>query len=265
MKKLFLYILIFCFVAALIYFNAVDLIEESSVTTEKQEISTEFFDRFTNEDAIDIENSIREAEKKRFEQFGGSTQQQIDRTLEKLEKGEISLRQIFSDTFIAGDSLMNGLEIYGVLDADNLATQVSASLYHLNDNLSRIIAANPAELILHYGINMMSTESGQLESFVSFYEELVVKLKKELESTRIIVSGIFPVDTSVATDASFKLIDQYNEELEKMCKENGVEFLDSKKAFEGTDYYGGDGIHVSSDFYSDVWLPYIVESKGIIG
>lgn len=265
MKKILLYIFIFSLVAAVIYFNAVNVLEENRATIEKQEISTEFFDRFSDKDAIDIENNIREAEKQRFEQFGGSTQKQIEQTLEQLKKGEISLRHIFADTFFAGDSLMNGLEIYGVLDANNLATQVSATLYHLSDNISRIVAANPAELILHYGINMISTESNQLKSFISDYEDIIEELKNKLDGTRIIISGIFPVDTTIATDASFKLIDEYNEALKKMCEEAGVEFLDSKNAFEGVDYYGGDGIHLSSEFYSEVWLPFVVENKGIIG
>lgn len=266
MKKALFYTVVLAFVAVLFYHNATLAFDGVTEESTRPEINTEVFELFADKDAKEIENSIRKAEKMRFEQFGGSTQQQIKESLEKLEKGEISLRQIFNDTFIAGDSLMNGLEIYGVLSADKLATQVSASLYHLSDNVERIISANPGNLILHYGVNMISTEEAQLESFVASYEELILTIKESLKETRIIVSGLFPVDTSIATDARFKMIESYNKALSEMCEKIGVEFLDSAKAFEGnSDYYGGDGIHLSSGFYSDVWLPFIIENKGIIG
>lgn len=266
MKKIFIYTVVLALVAVLFYHNAAIAFNFDKEESSYPEINTQVFAEFADKDAKEIENSIRKAEKIRFEQFGGSTQQQIKESLEKLEKGEISLRQIFNDTFIAGDSLMNGLEIYGVLSADKLATQVSASLYHLSDNIERIISANPENLILHYGVNMISTQKAQLESFIASYEELILLVKDSLTETRIIVSGLFPVDTSIATDARFKMIESYNKALNEMCEEIGVEFLDSAKAFEGnSDYYGSDGIHLSSGFYSDVWLPFIIENKGIIG
>ncbi len=266
MKKTLFYLLVFLFIAVLLSINVGNVITSDKTKTSENITDTSVFDIYEDHEAKEIENSIREAEKERIEQLGGSTRKQIQETLNKLESGEISLRQIFSDTFFAGDSLMNGLEIYGILNPDCLATQVSASLSHLSENLKKIVSANPSNLILHYGINMISTQKSQLESFIYSYSGLINQLKSELPQTRIIISGIFPVDTSSATDERFKMIAEYNKALKKMCEDLGVEFMDSTKAFEGnSDYYASDGIHVSSGFYTDVWLPFIVESKGIIG
>lgn len=245
--------------------SAVKVIRSDSAVTEEPEVNTEVFEFFEG-DAKKIENSIRKGEQERIKQFGGTTKKEIEETLLRLENGEISLRQIFADTFIAGDSLMEGIEYYGVLGSDYLATQVSASLSHLEENMDTIISTNPPELILHYGLNMISFDDSQLENFIYEYSELISELKQELPTTRIIVSGIFPVDTSEGyIEEEHAVIPDYNKALEQMCKELDVEYLDSTPAFQtGVDYYEPDGIHVVAKFYSEAWLPFVIENKGII-
>ncbi len=230
------------------------------------EVHAEVLDSFLEFKATDIEKIIRENERIRFEQFGGSTKKQIEDTLAKLKKGETTLRKVFLNTYFVGDSLMNGLEVYGILNPDRLVTQVSASLYHLSSNINKIISANPKAVILHYGVNMISTEKSDRDSFISQYTGLINQLKKALPDCRIIVSGLFPVDRTVATEERFGQVGNYNKALLEMCEKIGVEFLDSTELMKTcSDYYGGDGIHLSAGFYSDKWLPFIVESKGIIG
>ncbi len=230
------------------------------------EVNAEVLDSFAEFKVADIEKIIRENERIRFEQYGGSTQKQIRDTLAKLSKGETTLRKVFSNTYFVGDSLMNGLEVYNILNPDRLVTQVSASLYHLSSNVNKIISANPRIIILHYGVNMISTQKADRDSFISQYTGLINQLKKALPDSRIIVSGLFPVDRTVATEDRFGQIGVYNKALDEMCTKLGIEFLDSTEMMKScTDYYGGDGIHLSAGFYSDKWLPFIVESKGIIG
>ncbi len=265
MNKKIIYIVVLVLLAALLIFGVSKLGSDNPDVPGNSQVNDGVLGQF-DDDAKDIENEIREAEKKRYEQFGGATKKQIEETLLKLQNGEVTLRQIFGKTFFSGDSLMNGLEIYGVLDASMLSTAVSASLTHLKESVPTIVAANPEVLILHYGINMIATEELLLNNYINNYTDIIEDLKFQLPSTRIIVSGIFPVDTALATDDRFTMVADYNERLAVMCEETEVEFLDSTKAFEGNeDYYGADGIHVSSKFYSQVWLPFIIESKGIIG
>ncbi len=265
MKKNVAYGLVILTVVMLLLVNLGKIINNSPDYGSDTEINLGIFEKYVG-NAKDIENEIREAEKIRFEQYGGATEEQIQETLRKLKNDEISCRQIFSDTFFAGDSLVNSLEIYGVLNDDMLATQVSANLSHLRSNISYIVATNPQNIILHYGLNMISTQQSQLESFIVDYSEIILEIQESLPDARIIISGIFPVDTTVETGAPFKKIGDYNKALSAMCDSIGVEFLDSTEAFKGNeDYYAYDGTHLSLGFYTDVWLPYIVENKGIIG
>lgn len=265
MKKGVVFAVVMLTVAAFFLINLGRIITDLPDKKNDTVIDLSFFEK-SIKDAKDIENEIREAEKIRFEQYGGSTEEQIQETLRKLEADELSFRQVFAGTFVAGDSLVNSLELYDVLDADMLATQVSASFTHLSENISAIIAANPENVILHYGINMISTEKSQLKSFIDTYSKLVTDIKNGLPEARIIISGLFPVDTTIETRAAFKKIADYNKALSQMCDELGIDFLDSTEAFKGNeDYYAYDGIHLSLGFYTDVWLPYIIEHKGIIG
>ena len=265
MKKNVVYGVVIFAVVVLLFINFGETLSNTSDNKSGAVIDLEIFEKF-NKNAADIENEIREAERIRFEQYGGSTEEQIQETLQKLENDEISYKQIFADTFVAGDSLVNSLEIYGVLNESMLATQVSASLSHLEDSVPAIISANPQNIILHYGLNVISTQQSQLDSFISDYSELIIRLQESLPDSRIIISGIFPVDTTVETRAQFKKVSDYNKALSAMCRSLGVEFLDSANAFKGNeDYYAYDGMHLSLGFYTDIWLPYIIENKGILG
>ncbi len=174
----------------------------------------------------------------------------------QLQQGELTYRKVFSDTLIVGDSLMQGLNTYKILDSANMISMVSASLYHLEGNIGTIISNNPRTLILHYGINMLGNTSSQLDWFIETYEDILSQLKPRLPDTKIFVSSIFNV--SLDASASYPNVREYNAALSQMCSRQEVIFLDNDTCLTGTEsYYGSDGIHVSKAFYNDVWLPHI--------
>ena len=184
--------------------------------------------------------------------------------LDKLDKGELSYRNLFKSVYIMGDSLMDGLLVYDILNSNNLITQVSASLYHLNDNIGKITRINPEILILHYGLNHVEDVPQQPERFIKLYTKLVAELKEKLPGTRIIISGIFPVDADKARAKRYGRIGDYNKAIEEMCSQLGVEYLDNTPAFtDAKAYYSGDGIHLRGDFYEKCWLRHIVAEKEI--
>lgn len=188
----------------------------------------------------------------------------VEKSIKDIKKGKKTYRKVFKNVYFVGDSLMNGLEIYNILNKKKLITQVSASLYHLAENMDKIISMRPPVLILHYGINMLSTDKAIQDNFIKMYRKLIKQIKKEVPECRIIVSLIFPVDRSIAKAPRFGKISAYNKRLIKMCKSLDVEYLDSKPAFEkGKKYYGSDGIHLAKAFYENYWLKFIMREKGI--
>lgn len=181
-----------------------------------------------------------------------------------IQAGQMSYRKALSDLYIAGDSLMAGLEVYNILNSSHIFAEVSASLRHLESNLDNIVAKRPPILLLHYGLNMIETSDARLNTFIRKYTLLLEQLKKKLPDTRIVVSLLFPVDRSKAVSAEFGRIDDYNNALIEMCKKLDVEYLDSAPAFGGsTSFYGADGIHLSSSFYRNHWLIYLIRELEI--
>ncbi len=234
-----------------------------SVSAETQE-GVSVVDKFAQADVQTAEKNVKISEEKRNLLHGGN-KKGVTATLKAIDSGKLTYRKLFKDVYIVGDSLMNGLEIYNILNANNLITQVSASLNHLSSNIDKIVGMNPPVLILHYGINMIGTAKAHQTNFISSYSKLIKQLKKKLPDTRIIVSGLFPVDTSVAVAPRFKNISKYNKALKTMCKDLKVEFLDSTSVLKAhPECYGVDGIHLSKNFYSKYWLRFIVKEMGIV-
>lgn len=212
-----------------------------------------------------VQKKIDVIEKERIEELErASRYKQAEETFLRLDQGKISYRRLFSKVYIAGDSLMEGLEAYDILNSKHIIAQVSASLHHLEENFDKIVAIRPPILILHYGLNMISTDEAHANSFIRQYKGIIEKLKTALPDSRIVVSLIFPVDTTVATAPRFKGIRNYNSKLKAMCAEMGIEYLDSAPAFAGrSEYYGSDGIHLSASFYRKYWLKYVISEMGI--
>ena len=267
LKKTVIYILVFIMLFSYPAYNLFAL--STSVKGGENEGSVKkgisIIEKLSSYDVKKAEKSVRKAEGDRTF-IGTATVSQINSTVKKIEKGTLSYRKVFRNVCIVGDSLMNGLEAYNILNGNNLITQVSASLYHLNDNISNIVAMNPRVLILHYGINMISGNEAQLDSFIRTYTSHIKNLKKQLPDTRIIVSLLFPVKRSVAKAARFAYVDKYNKALVKMCNELKVESMDSSAVLKAhPECYGGDGIHLSKAFYAQHWLKFIIREKGIIG
>lgn len=192
-----------------------------------------------------------------------SIKKQIEKKIKLIESGKSSYREAFRNVYFAGDSLMNGLEVYNILNSSHLFTKVSASLSHLEENLDTITAIRPPVLILHYGLNMLGTQDVHAKNFVNKYTSLIKQIKSKSPETRIIVSLLFPVDSSKASAPRFKAISKYNTLLIDMCKSEKIEYLNSNKVVKAnSDCYAKDGIHLAKRFYSR-WLKFIMREKEI--
>jgi len=224
-----------------------------------------YLDDLASYDVKKAQKNIKKANSANYYSMA-PTSAEVKAVLKKLSQGKTTYRRIFKDVYIVGDSLMNGLEAYNILNSNRLITQVSASLYHLSDNVKKIVRIAPPVLILHYGVNMISTNKNQLNTFISMYTRLIKQIQKGSPDTRIIISGLFPVDTNVAKAKRFTKISAYNKALIKMCDELKIEFLDSSPVLKAhPDCYGGDGIHLSKAFYEKYWLKFIINEMGIVG
>lgn len=264
LNKIVTVLVVFALIAVYPAVNFLSLVREnySAVTDTKEGVS--YLQSLSSADVAEAEVNVYQAEESRL--FASMTAAEIAaKNLEMLEKGKTTYKKLFKNVYIAGDSLMHGLESYGVLSKKRLCTQVSATLYHLEDNFKKIVKKKPDTLILHYGINMLGNDAESLAGYIEMYTKNIKKLKKKLPGTRIIVSSIFPVDRKVAKRKELGKIKKYNKALKKMCNNLEVDYLNNSPLFKEIEYmYGRDGIHLPEAFYRDHWLKYIIKEMEII-
>lgn len=234
----------------------------SSADTEKGVL---YLDELSLQSVKDAEASIKKVQDEYNSAIiTAQTKKGVEKSLKLIKSGKMTYKKAFRNVYFAGDSLIAGLETYDILNKKKIYSKVSASLYHLEENLPKIINKSPKILILHYGINMLATEDMYLNNYINMYKRLIKELKKGTPDTRIIVSLIFPVDRKLAKAERFGRIKAYNKALVKMCKELKVETLDSSSVLSAhPECYGSDGIHQSKSFYSKYWLSFIMKEKGI--
>lgn len=180
--------------------------------------------------------------------------------LKKVQNGETSYAKLFRDTLIAGDSLVEALALYNLIDSDNVMGKVSASLYELDGISGKIIAYRPKTLILHYGENHVGGNTQvYVDNYIEFYTKLIKNFQEKLPDTRIVISSIFvPSSKGLKNSPYLKGVPRFNEGLRKMCNELGVVFLDNTPLFsDNAPFYEADGVHVKRVFYTDYWLPYM--------
>lgn len=265
MKKITIIIILIAVLSVYPIFNIVSL-AKSGTTPDAADLSqgSSIIESLDGFDVKKAQKNVTTAEAIRREKL--EKYQSVNGVLENLDNGKTTYRKIFKNVYIVGDSLMNGLEAYNILNSNHLITQVSASLYHLDGNVDKIIKMNPPVLILHYGVNMIATEKKYLNNYIAMYTDIIKELKTALSDTRIIISGIFPVDRDIAKAKRFGMIDEYNKALKEMCKGLKIEYMDSSSVLKAhPECYGSDGIHLSKAFYEKYWLRFIIKEMVIVG
>ncbi len=265
MKKITIILVLIAVLSVYPIFNIVGL-ANSDMRADETDLSkgSSVIESLWKFDVKQAQKNIKTAEEKRNDPTG--IKQKIREVINNLDKGKTTYRKVFKNVYIVGDSLMNGLEAYNILNSNHLITQVSASLYHLDGNVKKIIKINPPVLILHYGVNMIATDKKYLNNYIAMYTNIIEELKEALPDTRIIVSGIFPVDRDIAKAKRFGKIGEYNKNLKSMCKRLDIEYMDSSSVLKShPECYGSDGIHLSKAFYEKYWLRFIIKEMGIVG
>ena len=258
MKNIIVKILLIILISVIPAYNIKGLLTDGNIV-HSVDVDNKFEEKLSLIDAKDIEKTIsslvddRQAqrEKERVEQERKKT---LERITKQIKEGKVDYKKELKNTLIVGDSLMNALQLYKIIDDSAIISMVSANFSHLEDNYDTIVSNNPVRLVLHYGINMCEPAQARREAYISRYTEIVKRLKKDLPDTTIYISGIFNV-SSVAAE-KFPCVADYNADVKSMCKKLGIEYLDNSKCFPADErYYGSDGIHLKKEFYSDQWLP----------
>ena len=172
----------------------------------------------------------------------------------------------YKDILIVGDSLVEAITEYGILDDKQVIGMIGGTTIYLSEITDKIVKKKPKAIVLHFGENELGKKS-YADIFIPRYAKSIKKLKKKLPNTEIYVDSIFPVKKKAYKKEPYtKNIPYYNKRLKAMAKELGVHYIDFTPEFKSykKDYYDADGVHPIKSFYTQQYLPYVyteVKSK----
>ncbi len=264
MKKTIIMLIVCALLVAYPLSNFSAVIGENYTSQADTAEGVSYIEKMAQLEVSEAEKLVNQAEEIR-NYIPKSNSEKVAELLYKLDKGKTTYKKALKNVYFMGDSLINGLESFGILSEKKVYSKVSASLYHLEDNYKKVIKKEPEVIVLHYGLNSLGYTDEALDGYIALYGKCIKKIKKKLPDTRIIVSSIFPVDRKVAKNKVFGRIKAYNKAMKQMCKKLDVDYLNNNPLFKEIDKcYGRDGIHLPEYFYRDYWLKYLIEEMEIV-
>lgn len=168
-----------------------------------------------------------------------------------------------ADTMILGDSLVEAVSYYHLLDDRHVIAKIGARPDHLRENLSQIAAVYPVNVVLHYGNNCVDPSGSpeRVKGFINQYRKVITELQEQQPALHIYVSGIFPVQESAYQHSpELKYIGDYNQALRAMCEELCVTYIDNDEIVKAhPNQVEPDGVHMTRGFYQYYWLQFIAD------
>ncbi|MCM1307953.1 MAG: GDSL-type esterase/lipase family protein [Butyrivibrio sp.] len=190
---------------------------------------------------------------------------EAEKLAERIENGELSLKELFKNTLFVGDSIMVGFSDYKIANQGNVIAYVGAMMNpHLPNNIQTIADYNPEVLFLHYGLNEIGEAEYFLEKFIEDLENYLSELKAKLPYTKIVVVSLWPVkDAAVESQSRLARVPAYNEAIRKTCIKLGVAYNENSELFASNpDWYQKDGIHCIPTMYY-AWINELIKEMGL--
>lgn len=202
---------------------------------------------------------------------------QREELLEQLRSGELDPFSLFAGSVIMGDSRAEGFWYFGFVDEAQTLTSPGDTIMAIHNRLDTLAEMNPQCVYLCYGLNDLKIGYwGSVDKFLEKYSQYIDEIRQRLPDTTIVVSSILPARASVYENATKRLeepepgkeptadeiielrglqrlerIPAWNAELQKLCREKNVIFVDNTRISEEyASLWEEDGIHMKRRFYS---------------
>ena len=179
----------------------------------------------------------------------------------------------FSDAVFVGNSLVDGLYLYGGVSNCHWLSGTGVSLYNIDkqkisdklggectvmDGLSR---QKYGKVYIELGINEISMSA---KDFVKSYGDFIDKIRAVQPDAKIYVLSLTPVSAKKSADGGYftkENVLAYNAALHKLSSEKGCLYIDSCTSLADKDGYlpgsaTSDGIHFNPSYYS-AWMDVI--------
>jgi len=169
---------------------------------------------------------------------------------------------LFESSVVLGDSIAEGLGLYGYLKPSSLLGLLGKSTATSIEDVPQLVKMAPRNIFIELGLNDISYPDRDLNSYISSYEKLIDAIKFQLPNTQIYICSIFPVTDKVLQERpEFNKIETYNAALTELAKRKNVSYIDTYTLLKtNPQYHDEDGIHLVSQFYP-LWLDTLVNNS----
>ena len=186
-------------------------------------------------------------------------------------ESEKVLSAYFKDAVFIGDSITEGIKLYGImsdatvysytgLGLDNIYTK---DVIKMEDGstipiMDAVRLSNANKFYILIGVNSIAYSK---ESFIQKYAAVVKSIKEFHPDAIIYVQSITPVATNNSYNLNNKTINEYNEALLEMAVSQNVYYLDIHSALADEtgvlpDSATTDGLHFGPSYYQK-WFDYL--------
>lgn len=191
------------------------------------------------------------------------TVESMIKTLEAKDSGNVSTKaksnvyylKKFRNSVILGDSITEGLTVYGFLPDDIVLCSIGASLKGSAPLFKKAAKLVPESAFFTFGMNDMITYRGKTKPFIKEYSSLIARFQKKSPDSVIYINSISrPNKDAQKRQPSLKNWEKYNKALQKLCDEKDYIYIDNTYILEKhSNLYQPDGIHVVPSYYP-VWM-----------
>ena len=210
------------------------------------ENGVQYISGIENRDYRSVAGKIKEISKK-------EKKEEIQKKLESLDNEEQDIWSLFDGIVIVGDSRAEAFVEYDFLTEASVEAKKGVSLRHADEYIQDVVSRQPKTLVFSYGINDITGNWIDAESFINKYKELLNTYREELPDTDIFVCSIIPVtEKAIADEPTLENLPEYAEAIKKMCEDDGYIFMDCDSLFDIREYYERDGMHFTKDMYP-IW------------
>lgn len=171
---------------------------------------------------------------------------------------------LFGNAVVFGDSIAEGLGLYGFLSPTSLVAVMGKSTENSLEDVPGLVNLAPRNIFFELGLNDISHPDTTLESYLSHYEKLIDSVRLQLPNTQIYICSIFPVtDEALKENPEFSQIETYNTALAEMAKRKNIHYIDTYTFLKNNpQYHEQDGIHVNREFYP-FWMDTLVNNSDL--
>lgn len=171
---------------------------------------------------------------------------------------------IETNSYVLGDSLAEGLTAYNVLDDNNVIWTRGRRVDTMATDLEKIIAKNPTNLFLQYGINDVLVWQNNIDGFIESYEKAIQNIKEKLPNTNLYINLLTTTSETVFSQKpALELIPEYNIKLKELCEKLNITYIDNLYILKEKDNpYSPDGIHPKAYYFKE-WAYNMIKTTNL--